>query len=179
MRLTAALARSTMLLSATALALAACSTASATPTLSPVTGIVVPSSVLAGPNGCGSESGSLYKYAAVVDALSRQGGGTASVGLAKGVYDCWVDGLFLGGNSTALPVGSDGTASYCVEVVALEASEYEAQKAAVDELASATSVLDIGRFRGITGKRYECTATLRQDVTTQAACTPSARPCQH
>lgn len=178
MRPRAALARSTVLLSATAFALAACSTASSTPTLSPVTGIVVPASVLSAPNGCGSESGSVFKYAAIVDALAREDGGAAAVGLTKGVYDCWVDGLFLGGTSTALPVGSDGTASYCVEVVALEASQYEAQRAAVDDLANASSVLDIGRFRGIAGKRYECTATLRQDVTTQAACTPSARPCQ-
>lgn len=155
-------------LGACVLALAACSDSSAAPTLSPVTGVIVPAADLTRVRGCGTGTTEIYKYAVVVSPASADGGTTAPV--ARGVYDCFVDAMFLGGSSTALPVGIDGTATYALDVVALTSSEYEKQRAFVDDLAKPSTVLDLPKFLNLLGWRYHCDGTMRQDVTSVAAC---------
>lgn len=142
---------------------AACSSASGTVTLTPLTGIMVPASELTALRGCGPESGKVFKYAAVVSPVSSDP--MPSVGFSKGVYDCFADALF-----TNLPYGNDGTARYTIEIRTFGASEYEAQKATIDELSSTGAVLDLAKFRALSGARFACTATLRLDVVTRATC---------
>jgi hypothetical protein len=163
------LARPAVLLGAVGLAATValgCSTGTTTVTLTPITGIVVPASDLTSGRGCGSRDGELLKYAALVQAVDPNlaSGGTGAV-LAKGVYDCFADAIF-----TNLAYGADATLAYTVEIRAFDASQYAAQKDAVDALANSGAVLDVAAFRALSGTRFTCTATLRLDVLTKAAC---------
>ena len=150
-------------------ALPACSDSSAAPTLSPVTGIVVPAADLTRTRGCGSGSTEIYKYAVVVSASTADGGASVAP-VARGVYDCFVDATFLGGSSTALPVGVDGTATYSLDVIALNATDYASQRAFVDDLTKPSTVLDLPKFLNLAGWRYHCEGTMRQDVISVVAC---------
>ena len=75
-------------------ALAGCSSSEGGVTLPPVTGIVVPAESITRSRGCGAEPGRVFKYAAVVNAAGAADGGASGRGLARGVYDCFVDAIF-------------------------------------------------------------------------------------
>ena len=156
----------------------ACSSTSPKVSLGPLQGISIPASELTATRGCGTESGNLFKYAAVVrsaEATSANGSDAGSnPALAKGLYDCFTDAVF-----SNLPYGDDGTAPYTIEVRAFDVSEYDAQKSALDDLMAASGAADLAKFRALAGARFTCNARLRLHVLTTATCrrdAPGAAP---
>lgn len=144
----------------------ACSTGSSTATIQPLTAIVVHASDLTSSRGCGTDGNKVFKYAVVVDQTALADGGPVDVpDVSKGVYDCYVDAFFT------FPITADfPTAKYRLEIVAMDATEYDTQRLQVDPIANRDQALDTAAFNGLRGQRYTCDVTLRYQVISTAAC---------
>lgn len=148
-----------------------CSSSSAGGGLAPITEIVVPADAITRATGCGAEKGKTFKYAAVVSSAAPIGdAGAPSKGVARGVYDCFVDASF-----SALPYNADFSATFVIDVVAFDAEEYNAQRAAIDALSDASVPVDFGAFEKLKGAVYSCEATYRLDVASTAQCQARGR----
>lgn len=160
---------------------AGCSSSSGSSTVTPMTAIVVPADAVTRDRGCGPEPGKIFKYAAVLSTPgSVDAGDNVQRGLARGVYDCYVDATFkmiLGDDAgfDDIPISRDGSTPFQIEIVAFDAAEYEAQKDVLDALANPTAVLDLSAFDKLRGALFQCDATFRFDVASTAQCQSRGR----
>jgi hypothetical protein len=156
---------------ASLLAAGACSSSGSTSGLQPITAIVIPAQTITSGRGCGSDPSRIFKYAAVVSG-SAPLFGVSDAGLTKGVaggvYDCFVDAVF-----SSLPTGTDGEGEYTIDVLAMNAAQYDAQRGAVDTAGQPGGPLDLRKFQGL---HFVCNATLRLSVASTAVCQPAQQP---
>jgi hypothetical protein len=137
------------------LSIAACSDASTTLGITPITGILVRSDALVGASGCGRGANQVFKYAAVV----VDADGTA---ITAGIYDCFADGSFQN-----LAIGN-----YTVEIFAYSQAAYDAQAPDVSSAASSTAP-DLPRLRKLAASSTTtCRATQQQNIEVLAVCAP-------
>ena len=148
---------------------AACAGTSSTTALTPVTGILVRADALVAGIGCGTGSGQIYRYAAVVTQLPDNGGGPDAeqpVAGAGGIFECYADAAFR-----QLQPGPYGKLSFVVEIYAFSKAAYDAQNAggALDR-AAAGGWGQLQTFRPT--YKTSCTATQQENVEVLAVCGP-------
>jgi len=101
----------------------ACATTSTTTTYTPITGIVIRSSVLVAGFGCGIGVNQVYRYVAVVrDATSADAEPDAQAGalVSTNISECFSDAVFEN-----LPVSSSGSQAFAVSVFAYDKKSYD------------------------------------------------------
>jgi hypothetical protein len=145
-----------------AVALLACSDAAVSPTISPVTGIIIRSEQLVIGKGCGLGATQIYKYAAIV--INGD-----NVPVAGATYDCFADGTFVN-----LAATDGGSFSFKVAIAAFNASAYNAQSSAIEAAANRADLGGLARLRATW--TTDCVASQQQDIEVLAVCGPLTVP---
>lgn len=141
----------------------ACSTTSTTTTSSPITGVIIRSESLVGAHGCGTATGQVYKYAAIVS----DDAGTAQ---AWAQWDCFADGTF-----TNLVGSSAGSYTFSLQVFAFDKPTYDVHG---NDIAAALpspgpgAMPDALSLSQIETYGATCKATQQTNVEVLAVCNP-------
>jgi len=152
------------------LALTGCPGATTTPTLTPVTGILVRADALVSGIGCGTRDDQIYRYAAVItqhDAATNTEITQQEIG---GVFDCFADAAFR----QLLP-GTDGKLSFNVQIYAFNFASYTTQNTngQLDTDAPKGDATDWNKLQNYDPTySTSCTATQQENVEVLAVCDP-------
>ncbi len=151
--------------------LVGCPNTASTTLYTPPTGIQIDSQTLVAGLGCGSGSGQVYRYAAVVGpAVSDGGFGTDGTPITSGVFDCFTEALF-----TNLPSPDGGPRDFGIDIFAYDRASFPAELGGCENLPLTTACPGddasvVMRYAAQATWQTHCRATQSQGVPQVAVC---------